>query len=705
MIAYDGQMATHDYDIELWRNHHDKTKNKRYCNDIFCLDIETTSVFYDGDKIIEYEKGLDAEYWNSLEPIALPYIAMFSVNDIVYYVREFKDILKIFDDMPNDIQIIIWVHNLSFEFQFLLNILTWKDVFARSPHKVMKCTPTEYPNIEFRCTYFLTRLSLESWGKQIGTHKKTGDLDYTITRTPLTPLTDAELGYCEMDCLVMYEGIKQYRERYGNLRNIPLTQTGTVRRVVKEKLTRNEDYMRHVKKLVPHNANEYKMLQTLFAGGYTHANRIWAGRTIKGKIRHRDFASSYPYVMLTRKYPDTPWTFVFNPKMPDRKDFEDTAYIFKMRFKNIQCVTYNTYIQASKIIGKNVKYDNGRVICADELEMLLTDVDYTIVEDCYKWDEMQIEFMYKSTKHYLPRELLGYILELYDNKTKLKNVEGKEDLYLQSKQYINSLFGMMVTAIVQSSVYLLDDGEWDVPLLTADYVDDYLNNLRGGGFKYKNKYFLSFSYGVYVTAYARRNLWDCILYGDNDYYTIYCDTDSIFTLSDDNYDWYNKRVINETWRACRDNKLDIAKTRPCTPDGKIKKIGMFESEDDCTEFKTLGAKRYVERRATDGKLHLTVSGINKGAVELLNDGIDNFSDGFNFDKDADCVHKMLLTYCNNMSDVTFPDGYTSHYRYGINMRNNGYVLTMTDEYKRVIDMLSAPPQNFKVSMRGRFLIN
>lgn len=699
---YAGELRDYDYDIEIARNHHDKNKNKLYCNDIFCFDIETTSAFYDGEKFVEYRTGESAEYWNGLTPIALPYIAMLSVNDDVYYVREFTDVLRFFDDMPTDKQIIIWVHNLSFEFQFLLNVLHFKSVFARAPHKVMKCVPLEYPNIEFRCTYFLTRLSLDSWGKQIGVKKRIGDLDYTVTRTPLTPLTDVELGYCEMDCLVMFAGIRQYRDRYTTLRNIPLTQTGTVRRIVKYKLTSNDDYMRHVRKLVPHNAAEYKMLQNVFAGGYTHANRLWANTLIKGIIRHWDFASSYPYVMLTRKYPDTPWTFCFNCEIPDREEFKNTAYIMRLRFTKIQCTTYNTYIQGSKVTGTKIVYDNGRVICAETLEMLVTDVDYTIIADTYKWEAMEVVYMYKSVKRYLPRELLEYILELYENKTALKDIPDKADLYLQSKQYINALFGMMVTAILQSDVIFNPDATWDMPLLTREQVDDYLTKLRAGGYRYKNKYFLSYSYGVYVTAYARRNLWDCMLHGDNDYHTIYVDTDSIFTTSDDDFKWYNDRVIDELWKACRDNKLDIAKTRPETVTGKKKIIGLFEREKDCCEFKTMGAKRYVERHADDKQLYLTVAGINKTAVACLDNNIDNFADGFVFDKDNEYVKKLLLTYCDNMPDVTYPDSYISRYRYGINLRNNGYKLSMTDEYKKVLEMLAAPPEQFKVTLRGYF---
>ena len=152
--------------------------------------------------------------------------------------------------------------------------------------------------------------------------------------------------------------------------------------------------------------------------------------------------------------------------------------------------------------------------------------------------------------------------------------------------------------------------------------------------------------------------------------------------------------------------MDFNKTRPKTPKGKEKPLGIFDSEDSCIEFKTLGAKRYVERREGDGKLHLTVSGINKGAVELLNDDIDNFEDGFNFDKDADCVTKKLSTYIVDMPTVKWNDGYVSTYTHGINLRRTGYELSMTDEYKKLISYmdfnLNDIPESFEILMRARF---
>lgn len=718
MERYDHQIV--EGKVSVYSTWDKKAHKKRiYSEDIFTLDIEVTSAWINNGEIIGYEAGKSSEYWSELTPLALPYIWQFSWNDKVYYGREFSQLKQVFDDMGSRINYIVWVHNLSYEFVFLMNLLTWKDVFARSPHKVMKATSEEYPNIEFRCSYFLTRLSLESWGDQIGLPKMIGDLDYEVIRTPLTELTPEEMKYCERDCEVVYNGIKDYLTRYKNQQDIPLTQTGTVRRVVKEKLMKDKAYRKHIKKLVPSSAERYKMLQTVFAGGYTHANRAHAGVVQEGVIQHYDFASSYPTVMLAEKYPMSQWAYVGKHEIPSDDMFEDNAYIFNITFSQLNCKTFNTYIQASKCIASNIAYDNGRVMSADVLTMWITEQDWLTIRDTYTWKDMKVNQVYKSRKGYLPKPFLEYILELYENKTKLKDVEGQEDLYMQSKQYINSLFGMMVTAILQADVEL-HGSEWVVKRLTKEDVEEYLQKISDWHDN-ENKYFLSYSWGCWVTAYARRNLWKCII--PVDYELLYCDTDSVFVDGSPDYTWYNEEITEKLRKSCEANGLDFEKTRPTDKHGDKHPLGIFDREPDCSQFVTLGAKRYVERRMKDGKLRLTVSGINKDAVALLEDDIYKFTDKFDFDKDSmtpdgrvitvtdkhgitkRCVHKQLPTYLSDMPDVEYPDGYKSTMKYGINMRRNGYKLTMTDEYKSLINLLDEwveVPEQYIVSRRGKF---
>lgn len=704
MKKYNGDLKDYEWNIEKRVSHKKKQDGKEhvkeYCHDIFTFDIETTSGYIENGKVIPYTAGKPSEYWNELPHTALCYIWQFSVNGVVYYGRELRDFLKLLDDLPKA-NLIIWVHNLSFEFHFLANILTWVEAFARSPHKPMKAKCKEFPKIEFRCSYFLTRLSLESWGKTLNIQKKSGYLDYNGLRTPLTPLTDKELEYCEYDCLVLEAGIKKYIEQYGSQFDIPLTQTGTVRRVVKDKLTSDPYYVKAIKKLIPKDADEYKRLQRIFSGGYTHANRLYAGKLVKEHIEHYDFASSYPTVMISEKFPCSKWVYLPYKEIPDEKMFNDYAYIFELRFTNIQSTSFNTYIQASKCTGSGMIYDNGRVISADDLTIMITEQDYITIRNNYTWDNMEVLRQYRSYKDYLPYELLKYILTLYEQKTSLKGVEGMEDIYLQAKQYINSLFGMSVTAIVQSEVKLVGD-EWLVQPLTREYVEERLDKLRSWSPREK-RYFMSYSWGCWVTAYARRNLWTCIESIDSD--VLYVDTDSIFCRGSHDFSWYNEAVTKKLRKACKECRLDFNQTRPKTPKGIEKPLGIFDREEDCLEFKSLGAKRYVERRS-DGVLYLTVSGINKEAVEILDDDINNFKEGINFDKDYPTVRKQLCSYLNNIPDIEYPDGYVSTYHKGIHLRPTGYELTISDQYSKLLKYMdytvSDMPDRFIISMRGRF---
>lgn len=722
MIEYKEQLKYFNWNIREKKSHKKDGGIIKYVDNILTFDIETTSAWInEHGNVIRYHPGRSSDYWNSLKPLALCYIWQFSVDNDVFYGRELRDYITLLDHLPKDAKIIIWIHNAAFEFGFLQGLLPDLKVFARTPHKPMKFDSAAFPNIEFRCSYMLTRLSLEAWGDSIGVKKLVGDLDYEKIRTPLTPLTSQELGYCERDCIVVYNGIKDYLRRYDTQWDIPLTQTGTVRRVVKNKLLAVEGYQKFIKRLVPYDAKMYKILQNIFAGGYTHANRLHAGVVQEGLIEHFDYCSHYPTMMFL-KYPCTPWAYL-GQRMPDESTFEDNAYIMHLHFEDLECQTFNTYIQFSKSSVSVCKYarpdckckwrdfklDNGRVIRAKSLDIWVTEQDWLTIKDTYKWRTVRCTALYKSHKDFLPKELIEYILELYGNKTALKNIpedDPRYDLYKQSKQYINALFGMSVTALMQSDIeFNPATMEWTMQPLTVEAVNQRLKELRAWSPR-ERRYFMSYSWGCYITAYARRMLWKNLL-AAGDKCVLYCDTDSLFLLGHHDFTSYNNWITERLEECCNYHGIDPELTRPKDPDGVAHPLGVFTKESDAVQFLTLGAKRYIERRV-DGKLYLTVSGINKSAVHILKDNICNFKDGFEFNKDFPTVKKRLLTYITDQPDIIWPDGYKSTYRTGINLRRTGYKITMTDDYKELIKYESLDlmdmPASFKNHLRGRYYI-
>lgn len=657
----------------------DRKKLKVFSDDILTFDIEVTSAWLKDDKLIPYEPGHDADYWNDLKRYAIPYIWQFSINETIYYGRELQEFKEVLEELPKETHFTIYVHNLAYEFMFLLNIFKPKDIFATNAHKVIKCTWEGFEHIEFKCSYILTNMSLAIWGDQLGLPKLVGELDYLCMRSPNTPLFDYELEYCERDCQVVYLGIKDHLKQYKHIEQIPLTSTGKVRRVFKNEVTADDEYMKQIRKLVPESARFYKMLKfKLFQGGYTHGNRRFVGKVIRkddinkltgkpyGIIKHKDIRSSYPAVMCGMRFPYTKWAYI-GRKLPDPKYFDDRAYIIKVCFKGLKCTTWNTYLSSSKCVCKGGIYDNGRILKAEECITTLTEQDYMTVIESYEWDDIEPLGCYVARKKYLPKIFIDFILQLYNDKTALKGINPVK--YAISKQYINSMFGMCVTSLFQSEVkYDQKTGEWIIEELKENFVNEQLKKLT---MFWNKKYFLSYSVGIWITSYARRQLWKMILSIDDD--LIYTDTDSIFYVGEHDFSWFDEEITEKIRQACSKSNCDFSLSHPIDPKGRVQPLGTLDDEPDCDAFITLGAKKYCEQRGD--KLYMTVSGINKSAVSCLNSNISNFKDGFIFDKDHPDVHKLEHCYISNMEPVKWIDNYYSDFKYGINMRPTGYKLS------------------------------
>lgn len=674
-----------DIDYEIVNGKNGKYRNELLSDTIFCFDIEDTSYYIDNDlKITTFDYD-DPDRMKLCTKGSLCYHWQFSVNDTVFTGRELRDFPKLLESLNKccPARKIIYVHFLSHEFQFLLNIFKFDDVFARNAHKPITAYIAKY-NVEFRCSYTLTRLSLDTWSKNLPVKKLKGNLDYDVLRTPLTPLTEKEIAYCINDVLVMYHGIKAFKGKYQHVYNIPLTQTGEVRRVVKQKLSKSRYWLECCQRTLPKTIEEFKDEIHAFIGGSVIANFLYKDTTVSN-VMMKDISSSYPWVMLSEKYPDKPFkkiTSGFNYYI----DNPDYAYLIHFTAKNVEAKTNCKFLSKSKLLSfDKVECDNGRVIRSAELSVILTNIDYELFNRCYSAD-ITINYMKISTTRYLPNEFRKYILELYCNKTTLKGISGQEELYMQSKQFVNSLFGMMVTKDISDDIIF--DGElWSKDELTIEKFIEKIDIKK----RSLSKNFLSFQFGIWVTAYARRNLWNAILALDE--YVVYCDTDSVkyLSIADDSYfDEYNADVLGKYEILANDIGVPTNMFYPKSPKGKVCYIGVFDTEDACIdkngniqtvpEFRALGAKKYIYRDRNDNELHMTVAGVSKKAVKCLNNDISNFETGTTFTekdlKNADAV-KLTPYYLNDIDEITFPDGYKNTYKYGINLMPTTYNLSIT----------------------------
>lgn len=676
-------------DFEVIKADKGKYKGKFVCDDIMCFDTEVTNGFIIDGEVVKFDYD-DPEPFKECEKHSLVYFWSFAINQNVYIGRELRDFLILMKDLHYYCPFtkIIYVHNLSYDFNFMLNIFNFDSVFARKTRHPLVAEVNKYLT-EFRCSYYLTNLSLENWGKAYNliTKKKVGLLDYSEIRTPLTKLTGKEIDYGAYDVLTQVAGLTYYKKQYGHIYNIPLTHTGKMRRECEKIMEKEVFYNKKITNLIPKTLSEYKEQCEAFIGGTVLCNWLYKDRTIKN-LEAWDIASSYPFVLVTGLYPMSP--FFIATKDYEKYMYNDKyLYLVKFRATNVES-NYNCHFlsrsKALKIKGGEV--DNGRVIRAKEIEYILTSIDYELFLKCYSADVEILKFQWCKAG-YLNDNFRRFILKLYEDKTTLKGVEGMQTIYQNKKEYINSAYGDFVTKIFSDDILfnfdssLVDETNkiWDKNELTKESYDKKLSTVRKKQFKnYK-----AFIHGVFVTANARKRLWDAITYEDMDEHMVYTDTDSLklHNYDGDFFEKENKRVLELNKKVAKDLKVSEDLFSPKDKYGVPHPLGVWEHEDTYEEFKSLGCKQYIYK---DKKgLHLTCAGISKLAVQCF-DSVDDFEKDKRLtekelkectDGEGHTAEKLIPYYSTNYGRVVYPDGYVSTYKCGVCLMPTTFNLSIT----------------------------
>lgn len=576
-------------------------------------------------------------------------------------------------DMGENQYIVVYVHNLAFEFQFLAGIYNFSmdEVFAVKSRKVIKCEM--YEHIEFRCSYALTNMSLEEFTKKMKVEhvKKPGeDIDYKVYRTNTTPLDDKAMQYCQNDVLGLYEALTAQLSNDGdNLYTVPMTSTGYVRRETKQALRMvNHNYIKN--QIVPYDV--YLLLREAFRGGNTHANRFYSGQILHD-VKSYDRASSYPDVQCNQLFPIAE----FKRGQDNMKYIlilleKNRPFICRVAFDNIRLTDKFWPIPyLSKDKSRNIKaglFDNGRILSAEHAETTVTDVDLKILFDEYSFDNVYVSDVYYSRYGKLPPAYIHNIEKYFRGKTSLKGTDDDYN-YMKSKNLLNSIFGMSAQDPVKQSI-LYDCGNFRLDTVPNEELYN----------KYMKKAFQPYQWGVWTTAHARKALEDGIkIAGHN---CIYVDTDSVKFIGDANFSEFNKTAIN------------LSKQSHAFADdikGKTHYMGVYEQEQTYARFKTLGAKKYVYEYA-DGEVHCTIAGVNKklGGKELMNvsretgkDPLQLFTDGFVF-KLAGGNEVIYNDFPNDEEIELYVNGKKEIITRNESIIDSEYTVGITDEYAALL---------------------
>lgn len=678
---------------KVTKRRHKKT-SIHYYNCSCAFDIETTS-FIDSNN----------------EKSATMYVWMLGINGLCMMGRtweEFTDVINAVVeilDLDENNRIVIGIHNLGYEFQFMRHYFEWENVFSVDIRKPVYAITKN--GIEFRDTLILSGYKLETVGKNLHTYKvkkMVGDLDYSKIRNCKTKLSEKEVGYCINDIKIVMAYLQECIDTEGDITKIPLTKTGYIRRYVKnacfgldmnEKNYKKWDYMTLIQNLTL-DPEEYRMLKRAFCGGFTHASPFYSGKICEN-VMSMDLTSSYPTQLCLPKFPMSKGEI---HNISSKKDFEESlklyCCLFDIEIENLQSkFMYDAYISRSRCIQcDNPIISNGRVVSADRVVMTLTEQDYNIIKNVYTLDRIKIGKMYRYKRGYLPKDFVRSVLELYKSKTELKGLEGNDKngvpysvTYLNRKEMLNSCYGMTVTDIVRDDIIYEDDWREETPDLNES-IEKYNTN--------KGR-FLFYPWGVWTTACARTAVWSAIFNLKDDY--IYSDTDSVKFKHPEKhqeyFDRYNKMITEQLKRTCEHFGFPEEYIRPKNNKGKEKQLGIWDFDGLYKQFKTLGAKRYLckyEKNPINGKnsrkYSLTVSGLNKEITlpyllkKYGSNIFEAFSDGLYIPNGY--TGKNTHTYIDDVQSGTLKDYQGNIARYNeyssIHLGSSDYSLSISQEY-------------------------
>lgn len=634
-------------------------KRRRYIDHICAFDIETT-------RIEEIEQSV-------------MYIWQFCIDaETVIIGRTWAEFITLLDKIRSlltDKQtLVIYVHNLSYEFQFLRAIYNFskEEVFCVKSRKVLKCCMYD-EKIEFRCSYIQTNMSLGEFTAKMGArHAKLSgaEFDYDKKRYSWTAMSEKEMQYCYNDVIGLCEALKIEMDRDGDtLYTIPLTSTGYVRRDAKKAMSG-----------LPHSAYKideeiYTALSEAIRGGNTHANRYYSGYIIEN-VKSADRSSSYPDVQCNLRFPCGEF---YKVKIKNEEDINNRikhgkSLLMRLCFYNISLANdlwgcpYLTSDKGRNII--NEELDNGRILSADQYETTVTDVDYGIIKEEYVYDDIEIIDAWQNNYCYLPRNLVNTIIDYYKKKTELKGVEGADLMYLLAKQKLNGIYGMSAQNPIKQQILFSESGHENI----FGALENYFLDNKGMAemlATYNKKVWLPYAWGVWTTAHARRMLEDGIrLAGDN---FIYCDTDSVKYIGDIDFSAYNNERIKASKRSG---------AYATDPKGVTHYMGVFEQEKSYDRFITLGAKKYAYEQ--DGKIGITVAGVSKkdGAKEL--GCLENFRPDFEFKLAGglESVYndKAYGNYCVDGRDIYIGQN--------ICLRPSTYKIGLSDDYSLLLSRVT-----------------
>ncbi len=627
------------------------------------------------------------------------YLWAFAIDDLIFYGRTVDDLKQFLRrlaarlDLRTDYRLATYIHNAKYDLSFLrrdLSLLSKRkaDFIARSRRQIIRCCMEVCYEVRDSAVY--SEMPLEMMGYEIGMHK-IENYDYDLIRTSDTELTDEDLLYVGRDVHILTTyyrlQLEQYNGQYATIGDIPLTATGKDRRLISISFTKhnNRSYQNGIRKMIyarqlktvwakteppteqEQRAMEYdrltlSWLRTAFFGGYCYCSALYSDTEIKSTETQRvvsaDLDACYASMMLTKKYPANRFRPMPSDLYPTTKeqlddmansrgDYRGMAMLIKLKLKGVQArvpdfgflPSWYRYHCREKGVEKIKR--SGRVGKADEMELVLTDVDLRQYLRWYSTKQIVIVSVLWTEYGVLPMYIRDVIVMLYAQKKaakreiKAKRAAGVATMADEIKyRYKKTMLARMYGVFVQDPIRMIY--EWD----------EELHDVKGRGQSQPETVQYSpvlYQWGVWVAAHARETLLDmCAKIGTTpkgdgggvwDKSIIYCDTDCLR--------WIDKGDGKEKYLQKYNAKMRSIMERMITPEVYERIYQDFGIEipadtlvgcgewdiETYASYKQIGIKQYA-KIDENGHFDCTISGLPKSQTyfDMYYDNADKMAE-------------------------------------------------------------------------------
>lgn len=537
-----------------------------------------------------------------------------------------KSFLRHIRSVSKSREIVVWFHNLKFDFTFIewfikhANV-AWLKPDMKSYHKKnsmggeYKTIRDEMGNlygaewltqkdsvISFRDSAKIFPMPLSKLGEMVNVEKLQDDFDYEAYRPLKYKPTKEEIKYLEHDVKILRLAMFKHFERYDTVR---MTRSSYAFNDLKLSYIRNANNDKTLDKMESNPFDEmfpptepemYANMQKAYAGGIVYVNPEHRGKVIE-KVRVYDVNSLYPGAMQRYDYPYGQH-IDFEGSYNDQDDTVKEQFpLFIQHFRGKFTLKDNGFPMLPKKLSNEMKavYNSEQLKGTGLISLCNSDFEHFVKNYEIESIEFLGGYMFRSV--FAPFK--DYIDEESENKIQAE-LSGDMIGRTMSKLNMNGCYGKFAQSPFRGSkIAYLDDAE----ILRYKERDEEPES--------KNY----FPMGIFITAYARDILLKGI-YAAGVERVLYVDTDSIHLKG---------------WEEPEDLPVHRTKLGFWGPDGGIKEDGQDSGKYHNGKF--LRDKFYAEMfidESGNERLKVTGAGISDEARGKVSN-LDEFLLGIYYD--------------------------------------------------------------------------